>query len=277
VDSEFLHDYRVAVRRTRSALTQVKKVFPDDRTEHFKERFAWLGQITGPTRDMHVYLLGFDDYRDSLPQDFQKDLEPLRAFLRAHQKLEHGRLVKKLASAEYKKLMEEWRDFLKETDLDPASKHGGKPLAEVANKRIYKMAQRVFDEGDAIDAQSPPEDLHELRKSCKKLRYLMEFFQSIYPPAKIGGLIREIKRLLDNLGDYQDLEVQASKLREFAHQMVKEGDTPADTLLAMGMLVDGLLRRQQEKRGEFKERYARFADKENRQRFRVLFESGEGK
>ncbi len=277
IDSEFLHDFRVAIRRTRSALTQVKGVLPASATDHFKERFAWLGQVTGPTRDMHVYLLGFDDYRDSLPRQYQGDLEPLRAFLIAHQKLEHGQLVERLASPEFEELIRQWRDFLARTDLGARSKHGDKPLIEVASKRIREMAQRVFEEGDAIDDRSPPEDLHELRKSCKKLRYLMEFFQSIYPANKIGGPIREIKRLLDNLGDYQDLEVQAGKLRHFAHQMVEEGATPADTLLAMGMLVDGLLRRQQQKRGEFSERYARFADTENRQRFQALFGNRGGK
>jgi len=60
LDSEFLHDLRVAIRRTRSALTQVKGVFSDEALEDFKPRLAWIGQITGPTRDMDVYLLDID-------------------------------------------------------------------------------------------------------------------------------------------------------------------------------------------------------------------------
>ena len=46
---------------------------------------------------------------------------------------------------------------------------------------------------------------------------------------------------------------------------------PADTLLAMGMLVDGLLRRQQKVRTEFAARFAVFAGEENQATFRRLF------
>ncbi len=38
IDTEFLHDYRIAVRRTRSALSQIRNVFPPDTTAHFKTR-----------------------------------------------------------------------------------------------------------------------------------------------------------------------------------------------------------------------------------------------
>ena len=57
LDSEFLHDLRVATRRTRSALTQVKHVPANDVVSDFRQRFAWLGQVTGPTRDLDVFLL----------------------------------------------------------------------------------------------------------------------------------------------------------------------------------------------------------------------------
>ena len=56
IDSEFLHDFRVSVRRTRSAISQIKGVIPQKILDRFRPEFTWLGQITGPTRDMDVYL-----------------------------------------------------------------------------------------------------------------------------------------------------------------------------------------------------------------------------
>lgn len=44
IDSEFLHDFRVAVRRTRSALTQIKGVLPESVLQRFGPEFGWLGQ-----------------------------------------------------------------------------------------------------------------------------------------------------------------------------------------------------------------------------------------
>ncbi len=56
-DTEFLHDLRVAIRRTRSGLSLVKKVLPDAVVARFKRDFGLLGSLTGPTRDLDVYLL----------------------------------------------------------------------------------------------------------------------------------------------------------------------------------------------------------------------------
>ena len=60
IDTEFLHDLRVAVRRTRSAIKLLGAVLPADLAEHFKGEFKWLGDVTTPVRDLDVHLLGFD-------------------------------------------------------------------------------------------------------------------------------------------------------------------------------------------------------------------------
>jgi len=271
-DSEFLHDYRVAIRRTRSALSQIKAVFPKQIVDRYKTEFAWLGQITSPSRDLDVYLLGFDNYRDSLPADMQADIEPLRDFLIRHQKLENKALVKALDSARYRRLVKNWHTFLEQPVNERSTlKNAGRPILEVACKRIWRIYRLTIQEGTAIDAESPADDLHELRKTCKKLRYLMEFFQSLFPAEKIKALIRTLKTLQDNLGDFQDYEVQVTTLKTFSHQMVAEGKVSPDTLLAMGMLIDGLERRQHQARDEFATRFNNFAMKENRNHFRKLF------
>jgi CHAD domain-containing protein len=271
LDPEFLHDLRVAVRRSRSALSQIKGVFAPDLVERYKSQFGWIGQITGPTRDMDVYLLAFAGYRERLPERFRVDLEPLHRFLQAHQSSEQRALANKLGSPHFRKILKEWRSFLEQpVPAQPTAPNAARPIQELADERIYKAFKRVLKEGAAIGPESPAEQMHELRKSCKKLRYLMEFFASLYPAKQVRPVIKALKRLLDNLGNFQDLEVQADKLRGFAHQMVEEGQVPADTLLAMGMLVDGLLQRQQQAGAEFSKRFARFAAADNRRAVKSL-------
>ncbi|MEN8204933.1 MAG: CHAD domain-containing protein [Pseudomonadota bacterium] len=273
-DTEFLHDFRVAIRRTRSALSQIKAVFPKRIVDRYKAEFAWLGQITSPSRDLDVYLLNFDEYRNSLPAAVQTDIEPLRTFLIKHQKAENKSLVKALNSARYSRLIRNWRSFLEESVNERSTlKNAGRPVVEVASERIWRIFRRVIREGDAITPESPADDLHELRKTCKKLRYLMEFFLSLYPAGNIKELIRTLKTLQDNLGNFQDYEVQVTTLKTFSHQMVAEGAVPPDTLLAMGMLIDGLERRQRQAREEFSGRYAGFSRQDNQDRFRKLFSS----
>ena len=59
IDTEFLHDLRVAVRRTRSAIKLLGEVLPADLAKHYAAEFKWLGDLTTPTRDLDVHLLGF--------------------------------------------------------------------------------------------------------------------------------------------------------------------------------------------------------------------------
>lgn len=271
LDSEFLHDFRVAVRRTRSALSQVKGVFPLWELEFFRQEFVWLGEITGLARDLDVYLLHFPEFQACLPSAVRDDLLPFRDFLEVHRKKEYRLLARRLASNRYRKLIARWRDVLQSPGDVEDTPDGRLPVAEVASARIWKVYRRVVREGRAITSESPAEDLHELRKTCKKLRYLMEFFQSLYSRKKIGRLIKALKGLQDNLGTYQDLHVQVETLRRFSGEMAAEGKVPPETLLAMGRLVEGFDRRQGEVRNEFFGRFERFAHEKNHQTFRDLF------
>jgi CHAD domain-containing protein len=271
-DTEFLHDFRVAVRRTRSALSQIRGVLPQRTVSHYKSEFAWLGQITTPVRDLDVYLLNFDAYRDSLPVALRADIEPLRDFLDAHWRIEHQAMVKALDGVRYRRLVNNWREFLRRAVPNRSSlPNATRPVLEVACERIWHIYQRSLKQGRAISADSPAEALHELRKTCKKLRYLMEFFQSLFPPRRIKSPIRALKALQDNLGINQDCAVQIATLKQFSHQMAAEGTAPPDTLLAMGMLIDELVQRQQAAREEFADRFGKFDSTDNHDHYRQLF------
>ncbi|MEO5342654.1 MAG: CHAD domain-containing protein [Gammaproteobacteria bacterium SHHR-1] len=270
-DSEFLHDLRVAVRRTRSALSQIKQVFDPISLAHYRQEFGWLGQISGPTRDMDVYLLKFPDYSNSLPEEYRDALEPLHRYLERHQRSEQKKLARRLQSKRLLSLLADWREFLQQP-VPQVANHANavRPVLEVASRRIHRMYKRVMREGRLIEDDSPAEELHELRKSCKKLRYLMEFFQSLYPASEIKSLIKSIKALLDNLGDFQDLEVQAGKMKQMSEEL-RQSRVSTETLLAIGMLIDGLLERQHQERTRFAQRFAEFASAENRALFDDLF------
>ena len=262
LDPEFLHDLRVATRRTRSALSQIKGVLPQATVDDFKARFAWLQQVTGPVRDLDVYLLDLPQLKAELPPSLRDDLDPLRDWLTAHYDAEQQALARALDGERFKALLRDWRAFL-EAPVRHGAHDAKTPIKAVADKRIRRMLKRVREEGRAITDASPPEDLHELRKSGKKLRYLMEFFQSLYPADDIKGLIKQTKVLLDNLGRFQDLAVQAEHLRETAAAMQREGAAPLGTLLAMGALVSQMLEGQQRARREFARIFAGFDSADN--------------
>ncbi|MCW9034670.1 MAG: CHAD domain-containing protein [Rhodospirillales bacterium] len=271
LDSEFLHDLRVAVRRSRSLINRIKDSFPDEVLNRFSTDLAWVGEVTGPTRDMDVYLLDFPKYRDSLSDDAQKDILPLHDYLVAHQKKQQRILAKNLRSARFKKFINDWHTYLNQKSPPLGlPETAGISVRTTADQRIWKTYRRVIREGSAIGNDTPAEALHDLRKTCKKLRYLLEFFASLYKEQQVKGLVKSLKILQDNLGVFQDLDVQAASLKEFGRDMMTEGGHQSETLMAMGMLVDGFMRRKVDVRNQFYDRFTSFASPANLEQFKQL-------
>jgi CHAD domain-containing protein len=273
VDTEFLHDLRVAVRRARSLLGQVRKVFPDRVVSGLREDLGWLGRASNDARDMDVYLLAFDGYSARLPEPTRAHLEPFRAFLLEHQTAAYGELGTLLSSGRFHRLVERWRALaLRDLPGRPTSARARNPVAQVARKRIWRAYREVMKQGKAIRPGSPARALHAVRIACKKLRYLMEFFRSLYPPEAIGELIKALKAFQDNLGEMQDLHVQQEQLTRFERAMAGEGRLQRETRDAMERLIESLAERQAEVREEFGSRFAAFSAPETVAAFRGLFQ-----
>ena len=275
IDTEFLHDLRVAVRRTRSAIKLLGAVLPADLAEHFKAEFKWLGDVTTPVRDLDVHLLGFDALTEQLVAASPDDLEPLRAFLVRRRAREFRRLAAALRGPRFRAITDDWRKALLEIrDVDGPRRR--RPTAAVlARAATGKAFRRVAAHGDAITLDSPPESLHDLRKRAKELRYLLEFFAPLYDQVAYRKVLSDLKQLQDCLGEFQDSEVQRHEIRDLADAMLADSmlagrAAPAATLLAMGEIAAKLALSQAEARAEFAARFARFAGPAGRERVRVL-------
>ena len=172
IDTEFLHDFRVAVRRSRSALSQIKAVFPAEQTLHFKQTLSYIGKLTNVLRDFDVYLLSESAYRAMLPAHLQNGITPLFNLLRKKRKKALQHLKKEFGTATYKQAMAEWETFLdKPLPSHPTAINAACPIIELAKKRIYKHYRLIVKNGQNILARQtvPDEALHSLRLECKKI------------------------------------------------------------------------------------------------------------
>jgi CHAD domain-containing protein len=109
LDTEFLHDFRVAIRRTRSLLGQIRNVFPAERVDHFAAEFSRLGRLTGPPRDLDVLSLALREYGHDLPAD---QLEEVIAQLAEARRRARQRLLASLDGPRYRRLRFGWKRFL---------------------------------------------------------------------------------------------------------------------------------------------------------------------
>jgi CHAD domain-containing protein len=266
VDPEFLHDYRVAVRRSRAVMKELKGVFPAEQLARFRVDLRWLQQITGPSRDLDVYVLDFDELSSGLPELGRSELAPLLRVLRDRRTVAHREMVRALRSERAVELREQWPAFLRElVTLSPEGRPDApRPIGELAGERIIKVYRRMVKMGRAIDDSSPAESLHELRKQGKELRYLLELFGlPLHSGDVVKPLVRALKSLQDTLGRHQDREVQVAALRSFRDVVATLPGGPG-ALMAMGVLIEHLGEDERAARAEFAERFAVFASKPQR-------------
>ena len=258
IDTEFLHDFRVAIRRTRSALGQIKGVLEENIVLKAKENFSFFGRSTNKLRDIDVYLLREEQYKMMVPMELTRYLNPFFEELREQRKTEHHSLVKLLNSAKYKRMLSEWKSHLKTMKIE--DKKNTESVKDLAIKIIKKRNKKILNFGQKILITGSDDLLHQLRIEGKKLRYLLEFFQSLFSPEKIQILIRKLKLLQDNLGDYNDLFIQQERLIDAARDISKTTRTAKNTALTFGILIGKLNEKQLIIKKEFTKLFSTYAD-----------------
>ena len=271
LDSEFLHDLRVSIRRARSVLRELKGVHPPEARAHVRDELKWAQAVTGAVRDLDVQLLGWDELTAGMGRP--GDLEALRAVLERRRDAEQAKLRRALRSKRFAAALEAWRS-LAETPPpvgdDPDRPDAATPIAKLARRRIRKVHGRIIRDGKAIGDDSPPEALHDLRKRGKELRYLLELFGSPFPREVVKPMVSSLKDLQDVLGRFQDRAVQTETLRGLGDELAAEPGGPA-ALIALGPALEALLADQRAAREQFAERFDRFAGKQQRKLVRGAF------
>src|SRR4051794_11098627 len=274
IDTEFLHDVRVAVRRTRSLLRLGRQALPAHVREAWEPQFKWLGDLTTPVRDLDVYQLGLPEMTGWLVAASAADLEPFRAHLARRRAADRRTLLRALRGARLRRLLDDWAGELSAL-ADPARSADGAEWSAgaLARANVARAHRRVVRGGTSISDSSPPQELHVLRKRCKELRYALEMFGPVLDDAQVGKAIKDLKSLQDVLGRFQDSEVQRTTLRGFALEMVADG-APAEALLAMGELMGYLHGEQQRARAEFATAFASYVRPAGHRRMARLLGSG---
>jgi CHAD domain-containing protein len=282
LDTEFLRELRVAVRRSRTALKLTATVLPSGFVDEFGPSLSWIGDLTTPARDLDVLVLMVPQLAAALPVHVQDDLEPLEVMLTEQNTRAYAELGTAVHSTRFADFVAAYRRALADVIAAPA----GPPLAaEAAAQWAAAAMRRVVRQGSQITEASPPESLHDLRKVCKELRYCLQLFEPLWvrdvadahddkPGDDVGRreFVVDLKALQDNLGVYQDSDVQSATLRRWA-ESADTGRLPAATGLAIGRLSVHLEAAQAAARATFAERFKQFTSSANRRRFTALIGS----
>jgi CHAD domain-containing protein len=209
-----------------------------------------------------------------LPGVLHTDIDPLFEYLRKKRSQAIKNVVSGLKTKKYTKILKDWETFLNDPQKNSTTAANTElPIIVLARTRIYKKYQNVVKTGNQIIQNMEDEMLHVLRIECKKLRYLMEFFASLFPGKKINVLIDQLKKLQDNLGDFNDLCVQEDYLFNIADELPATRQQGNKTLVAIGSLIGALDNKRRTVKDAFAGTFTDFASPANQALFRELFAS----
>jgi CHAD domain-containing protein len=204
IDTEFVHQARVATRRMRSALRLFRDAIPEGTAAYLRGELKWLGGMLGAIRDLDVFLLNLSRFRGKLERFPAKKKQAFENWIEKRRRAPLKALWRALESPRYKHFERRMMQFFERPlPLRPRPSLALKPVREVAPVIITEKFDAVIEQGRGLLANPKLKQYHLLRIQMKRLRYACEFMA----PAYDGGLDSFIERTVeiqDCLGELQD-------------------------------------------------------------------------
>lgn len=245
-DPEFLHEYRVALRRTRALWRELGDWPPSYVQHYFSGEWRWLGRLTSTMRDADVTLLTWD----KLEADVSAALAPARQLLERQRAAALGQLHRAVTGRRYVHLQQQWAIWLESAaerpDLPVVARQ---PLQQAVLGRIERLAARLHKQLEALSDRDEGGAWHRLRIRIKRLRYLLEAFGPVLPEKALSRLLPILKSAQDTLGQHQDATAEITLLSQLAGDPRMQDET--GVVLAVGRLMERAVLRQQRLRNEF--------------------------
>ncbi len=238
---EGIHQMRVGLRRTRSALRLHRKLLPPAHYAWLNGELRWITSQLGPARDMDV----FEDeilapvIERAIDQEAQAALATLHARVKRRRTRCRAAARKAVKSDRYRELVLEVGLWLARRDW--RAEWGGdlpalldKPVGTLACRLIATRHKAVHKDGSNFHALEIAER-HQLRIDVKKLRYAIDFFGTLYPGKNVARYLLALEGLQDGLGYLNDVAVAQDLVQLFCRRAKDAAGTSCR--LAGGMVI----------------------------------------
>ena len=218
-DNEYVHELRVATRRTTAALRLYADMLPRRRTARMERHLKQIRRAAGDARDCDVLAQRLSEgHADAEAQRFlervrsrrRKAQRPIQAFYRRLKKDDRfDRWVKNLLRGVRPR---------GKTKAEPKD-----PLFGVwAGTHLRRIVKRFFKAAPTGDTDVPA--LHRLRIRAKELRYAMELLAGAFRPDFVETLYPIVEILQQQLGEISDHAIALASIRP----RIGSADDPAE-------------------------------------------------
>ena len=205
-DAEEFHQLRVAFRKLRALYWAYSPCLGEEATAQANEEFKRLAALAGGTRDWDI---AGDLLRAAQASRASMGLLVEAAREKREQAVLHSQMMIKGDDVETF-----LNDVLLRAQETLECSCSDLPIREFAEDRV-RRAQRALKKRSRYASRNETaheEDLHDVRKAGKKLRYLLEFFQ---PVIKDGHdrTIKELTAVQNKLGQFNDIAASEALIR----------------------------------------------------------------
>jgi CHAD domain-containing protein len=164
----------------------------------------WLQRSLSPARDWDVFLsYTVPPIRRRLADE--PSFGRLVELAEAKREAAYAEVQHTLASQRYTTLLlrlAQWLDSGAWAEVGPEAAALDRSCRRFADRLLTKRHRRLRKLGRREDLSET--ELHRLRLLAKKMRYVADFFRSLYGPKAAGGYIGALSELQDRLGSIND-------------------------------------------------------------------------
>jgi len=231
-DSEFLHQYRVSLRRCLALICLLKPLFAPQQKDMLKNEIKTLMQKSNSLRDLDVFLFKMDDYFYCLEHRYHQGLTCFFDELQDERRIAYKEFKKWLKTESYEQQCLLVQGLLAELEASPCPE-GHRVSLDLGKHLIWKHFSHTQELCNVLNSNSSDGAIHQLRISCKKLRYLLEYFTPIFTSKAGKEQVKALKQLQDELGDFNDSSIQ----QDFLGNYLKNKKVASHRYKAISQLV----------------------------------------
>lgn len=239
---EAVHQMRVAMRRFRSALTLFKPLVDTTHGKDVRAEVKWAAGALGDARDLDVFLAEvFAPAAEAMPGD--AGLTALRAEFEKRRDAAYARALEAIRSPRFTAMVLGAAEWVEDGDWlrpnGPAARERlERPVKDTAADILRAHERKTLKRGRHF-ATLDPEARHRVRIEVKKLRYAMDFFQSLYGGKKVKPFSRALAALQDHLGAMNDATIAHGLLHDLVGESVRanQGTKGRERAFAAGLVA----------------------------------------
>lgn len=195
---EYIHQARVSLRRLRTALRLFNNALPPGFSDKWSQAWRDVGEQLGNARNWDVFC---SEILPTIAADLgdHSDVRDLKEFSAAKRNEAHAETQHWLRGRRYSLTMIAFCEALL-----TLPEHKEERIDNFADKALKKR-HKSFCRGARIAHTLSAEERHEVRIELKKLRYTLDFFESLYGQKQLQPFLEGLAETQELLGHMNDL------------------------------------------------------------------------